>query len=202
MATVPQARAREHVRSGPCPPPAALGQAPEVVPEAGRLLLPSMGDLGAGQWSSRTRLCSVSTAGAGSSGRRVSRLFSPTRVFATNQNDAAPARPSARLRGRHRERRASGSRPPRPAHRADARRRCRSSPRKGGRFSAARASSKGRRQGRPACKVIVACRRGGHGARFASGDAGHRRRQAGASTFGSARGSLTRVGTRVSVRCV
>src|SRR5687767_4756722 len=100
MATVPQARAREHVVRARVRPPAALGQAPELSPEAGRLLLPSMGDLGAGQWSSRTRLCSASTAGAGSSGRRVSRLFSPTRVFVTNQNDAAPVRPSARLKGR------------------------------------------------------------------------------------------------------
>jgi hypothetical protein len=145
MATVPQARAREHAVRVRVRLPAALGQAPELSPEAGRLLVGR--GLGAGQWSSRTRLCSVSTAGAASSGRRESRRFSPTKVFGTSRNAAARAKPNARLRDQHRERLASGSRPPRRARRADERRRCRSSPRKGGRSSAAPASNRRKPQG-------------------------------------------------------
>jgi hypothetical protein len=135
----------------------------KLSPDAGRQLLPSMGDLGAGQWSSRTRLCSVSTAEAASSGRRENRRFSPTRVFVTSQNGVARVRPSARLRDQHRERLASGSRPPRHARRAGERRRCRSSPRKGGQSSAARASSRRKPQG-PVCKNQRLRRRGHSGA--------------------------------------
>jgi hypothetical protein len=199
MATVPLARAREHVVRVRVRPPPPWVRRLKLSPEAGRLLVGR--GLGAGQWSSRTRLCSVSTAGAASSGRRVNRRFSPTRVFATSQNGAARARQNARPRDRRLGRRANGSRPPRPARRADVKPRCRSSPRRGGLFFAARASSRKRPPGPQGCKNSRPRPPRPHRARFAFGDE-HRRRQAGASTFGSARGSLTRVGTRVSVRCV
>jgi len=198
MATV-RRHGPESTSFGPvsAPPPPWVRRR-KLSPETGRLLLPSMGDLGVGQWSSRTGLCSVSTAEAGSSGRRVSRRFSPTKVFATSQNGVARARPSARPRGRHPERRGSGSRPPRPALRVDARRRCRSSPRRGDRCCVARASSKGRPQER-------GCKRHGRDRRDHTGRGSPPAMCVIAvdgtpPQIGSALGSLTRVGTRVSVR--
>ena len=77
MATVPQARAREHAVRVRVRLPAALGQAPEVSPEAGRLL---GRDLGAGHGVPGQDSAVHRLRERASSGRRENRRFSPTRV--------------------------------------------------------------------------------------------------------------------------